>query len=505
MTLNKILYSVLIAGLVAGCSASCSKQDNSKPTPEKATETSKEDLIDKEKVYQLTTTADRAFDLHASAVDFSKKDNLSPYTITLNPAERFQEIDGFGAAITGSTAFNLMKMTKEDRQAFLEETFSPTKGYGYSYVRMSIGCSDFSLSEFTCCDTPGLENFVLSEEDRTYVIPILKEILAINPKLKIMGSPWTPPLWMKVGDIEKREPYKEWHGGHLNPKYYSTYGEYFVLWIQALAKEGITIHSITPQNEPLNPGNSASCVMPWEEQRDFVKEGLGPQLKKAGLKTKVYLFDHNYNYDGIASQQSYPLKVYADAEASSYVAGAAYHNYGGDKKELDRIHKAAPEKELIFTETSIGEWNKGRDLAHRLVDDMNQIGLGTVNNWCRGAIVWNLMLDSERSPYRPGGCSTCYGAVDIDSKDYKTITRNSHYYVMAHLASVVDPGAYRIGTTGYTASGLTYSAFQNPDGSLAFVASNSSSEARSITVATQDGHFTQSIPSNSVVSFKWKK
>lgn len=136
---------------------------------------------------------------------------------------------------------------------------------------------------------------------------------------------------------------------------------------------------------------------------------------------------------------------------------------------------------------------------------MNQIGLGTVNNWCRGAIVWNLMLDSERSPYRPGGCSTCYGAVDIDSKDYKTITRNSHYYVMAHLASVVDPGAYRIGTTGYTASGLTYSAFQNPDGSLAFVASNSGSEARSITVATQDGHFTQSIPSNSVVSFKWKK
>lgn len=149
----------------------------------------------------LTTTATKSYDLTPSAISFSKKDNMSPRTVKINPSVTYQPIDGFGAAITGSTAVNLLKMSAEDRAAFLKKTFSKTEGYGFSYIRVSIGCSDFSLSEYTCCDTKGIENFGLTSEETQYVIPVIKEILAINPDIKIMGSPWTAPLWMKVKDL----------------------------------------------------------------------------------------------------------------------------------------------------------------------------------------------------------------------------------------------------------------------------------------------------------------
>ena len=136
----------------------------------------------------------------------------------MDDRQHYQTMDGFGAAITYSTAYNLMKMTPADRHNFLEETYSLSKGWGYSYARISIGCSDFSSTEYTCCDTPGLENFRLHEDETKYVIPILKEILAINPQLKIIGSPWTCPRWMKVKDLETLEPYNSWTDGYIHPK-----------------------------------------------------------------------------------------------------------------------------------------------------------------------------------------------------------------------------------------------------------------------------------------------
>ncbi|WP_039989745.1 glycoside hydrolase family 30 protein [Sphingobacterium spiritivorum] len=449
------------------------------------------------------TTNNRSYDFQKEFKPFSTKFNMSPNTITLDPAVKFQTMDGFGAAITGSTCYNLMKMKKEDRTAFLKETFSDKEGMGMSYIRIAIGCSDFSLSEYTCWDTPGIENFGLQSEEKDYIIPVLKEILAINPDLKIIGSPWTSPRWMKVNNLTELKAYNSWTGGQLNPAHYQNYGTYFVKWLQAMAAQGIKVEAITPQNEPLNKGNSASLYMTWEEQKAFVKQALGPQLRAAGLQTKIYAFDHNYNYDNIASQNDYPVNIYKDQEAASYFAGAAYHNYGGNKSELLDIHQQRPDKELIFTETSIGTWNDGRNLSTRLMEDMQEVALGTVNNWSRAVIVWNLMLDTEKGPNREGGCQTCYGAVDINSANYKTITRNSHYYIIGHLSSVVKPGATRIGASGYTADGLLYSAFQNVDGSYAVVLLNNSNENRAITLNDSKNHFSYQVPAKSVVSYRW--
>lgn len=452
------------------------------------------------------TTADQSKDFSYEIIPFLEEspDNENKNLIALDSAVRFQQIDGFGAAITGSTCYNLLQMDKDERSAFLYETFSPNNKMGYSYVRVAIGCSDFSLSEYTCCDEKGIEHFALTDEETKYVIPVLKEIKQINPLLKIMGSPWTCPRWMKVEDPVSKKPYNLWTGGHLNPDYYDDYGTYFVKWIQAFEQAGLPVYSVTPQNEPLNRGNSASLFMGWKEQADFVKTSLGPKIKAAGLKTKIYAFDHNYDYDRIEDQQSYTIRLYEDAGVAPYLAGAAYHNYSGDKAELNRVHDAYPAKELVFTETSIGTWNDGRNLKKRLMEDMREVGLGTVNNWCRGVIVWNLMLDSERGPNREGGCQTCYGAVDIDKSDYKTITRNSHYYVIGHFSSVVKPGAYRIGSSGYKADGLVYSGFINPDNSYAFVVLNDADVNRNFILSDGETIFEVKLPPYSVASYRWE-
>lgn len=475
----------------------CSSNNNDSPAPEPPPPPAEGDVS----LYVTTTTLSK--DFVREAVDFAEGSNMAPTTIYLRPGEEYQTMDGFGSAITGSTSYNLLKMAQEDRTAFLKEVFSETEGAGQSYIRIAIGCSDFSLSEYSLCDEPGLENFALQSEERDYVIPVLKEILAINPNIKIIGSPWTPPKWMKVNNLTDRQPYDSWTGGRLNPDYYSDYAAYFVNWIQAMNEQGIPIHAVTPQNEPLNEGNSASLYMEWSEQQAFIREALGPQLQATGLEVKIYVFDHNYNYDDIGSQEDYPVRLYEDETAAAYVAGAAYHNYGGDKSELLDIHGQRPDKELIFTETSIGTWNNGRNLSARLLEDMREVALGTVNNWCRAVIVWNLMLDTDRGPNRDGGCQTCYGAVDIDKSNYKSIKRNSHYYIIGHLSAVVKPGAVRIGTSGFAEQGFTYAAFKNPDNSYAVVLMNENAKKRLITIDDGTNYFAYEVPAQSVVSYRW--
>nr|WP_321485540.1 glycoside hydrolase family 30 beta sandwich domain-containing protein [uncultured Draconibacterium sp.] len=493
-----IKFILLIALLCFGFGA-CSDDNNGeidepeKPEPETGDVT----------LYITTNT--RSQDFATRAVDFSDKSNMSPSTINLEPETQYQTMDGFGAAITGSTCYNLLQMTEDNREKFLKETFSPTDGMGYSYVRISIGCSDFSLSEYTCCDIEGIENFGLTSEETDYVIPILQEIQAINPELKILGSPWTSPRWMKVNNLIDLQSFNSWTSGQLNPAYYADYATYFVKWIQALREYGINIYSVTPQNEPLNRGNSASLYMGWEEQLDFVKNNLVPAFKAASLNTKIYLFDHNYNYDNMGVQNDYPVKIYNAGIDEDMVAGAAFHNYGGNKEELLDVHEKAPNRELIFTETSIGTWNNGQNLETRLIEDMREVALGTVNNWCKGVIVWNLMLDSDRGPNREGGCQTCYGAVDIDRANYSSITRNSHYYIIGHLSSVVKPGAVRIGTSGFSDAGFYYSAFENTDGTYAVVLLNSNSASKMITLDDGTNHFSYEVPAKSVISYQWKK
>lgn len=454
-----------------------------------------------------TTTGSGTQRLDASVSELFTTPNMAPTTIQIDPSQTYQTMDGFGFAITYSTCYNLMKMDAAARAKFLKETYSTTEGYGVSYARISIGCNDFSSREYTLCDEKGLEHFALQNDETQYVIPILKEILAINPDVKIIAAPWTCPKWMKVDNIETKQPHDQWVDGHLNPDMRADYAKYFVLFVKAMKEQGIDIYAVSPQNEPLNHANCASLYMPWQEEAPFVME-LAKAFTQNGINTKIYVFDHNYNYDNVADQEDYPVKMYdamgASFEGSELVVGAAYHDYGGSNSELTDIHNQAPDKELIFSESSIGTWNDGRNLSKRLIDDMKNVTLGTVNQWCKAVLVWNLMLDQNMGPNLDGGCQTCFGAVDI-STDYKTLSYNSHYYVISHMSSVVRPGAVRIGTTSrsISKSGVVYSAFQNPDGSYALVILNASDEDVNLTVSDGTKHFQVSVPAQGVVSTKW--
>jgi len=450
------------------------------------------------------TSANKSMLFVSIPLSFNTKPNMDiETTITMKPNELYQKIDGFGAAITGSTCYNLLKMSATNRSNLLKETFDPTTGMGYSYVRISIGCSDFSMDEYTCCDTPGIENFAIPFYDKRDLLPILKEILVINPNLKILASPWTCPRWMKVNDLTNLQPYNSWNGGQLNPLYYQDYATYFVKYIQAMKNEGINLESITIQNEPLNRGNSASLYMTWQEQAAFVKNALGPKFSEAGLTTKIIVFDHNYNYDNIPDQINYPVKMYADPDVAKYIDGAAYHAYGGDKSELLNVHNAYPSKNLYFTEMSIGSWNYTFD--GDLMWSMRELGIGCLNNFSKSVIVWNFMLDDNGAPNRPGGCTTCYGAIDISSSDYATLDKKSHYYVISHLAKAISTGSTRIGTSGYQTSGLYYTAVENLDGTYGMVLMNENDTSLKVTMADENHSFNYTIPAKSIVSCRWKK
>ena len=239
-----------------------------------------------------TTTGNGTQRLDISKAEVFTGNNMAPSTIIVDPAQQFQTMDGFGFAITYSSCYNLLKMKPEERTAFLKQTYSETEGYGVSYARISIGCNDFSSTEYSLCDEPGLDNFHLYSDETQYVIPVLKEILAINPKVKIIAAPWTCPKWMKVSDIDTKKPFDSWTDGHLNPDYRKDYAQYFVKFIAAMKQQGINIYAVSPQNEPLNKANCASLYMPWQEEAPFVAE-LASAFKKNGISTKIYLFDHN--------------------------------------------------------------------------------------------------------------------------------------------------------------------------------------------------------------------
>ncbi|MCI2081769.1 MAG: glucosylceramidase [Bacteroidales bacterium] len=486
------ITATLIVTAALFFSASSCKDNNN---PDNGGDGSDTTAVTASDVELYVTSSNKSFLFTKVDKNFNTKPNLSPYTIKVDKNTEYQKMKGFGAAITGSTAYNLLKMTEEDRSALLERIFDPDSGMGYSYIRISIGCSDFSLDEYTCCDKEGIDNFGLNKYDKRDLVPVLKEILAINPDIGIMASPWTAPRWMKVNNIADLTSYPYWTGGHVDPKYYDDYATYFVKFIEAMAAEGITITSISPQNEPLNAGNSASTVFTATEERDFIKV-LGPKLKDAGLNTEIWCYDHNYDVP------DYPLTIYADEEASKWVSGSAWHAYSGDVSTLYNIHAAYPDKGIYFTEQSIGSW--GYSFDGDLMWNMENCGLGVINYGGSASIMWNLLLDDNGGPYRPNGCSTCYGAIVVSSSNYKTLTYNSHYYTMGHLAKVIRPGAYRIASSGYTKDGLSYAAFLNPDGSYGFVAQNDNDEVTKIVVDDGIKSFSYSMPEKSIASFRWK-
>lgn len=445
-------------------------------------------------VVSYTVSSDSVNNLEPRYIKFdSEASQGAAATITLNGSDLKQEIDGFGFAITGSASYNLMKMEETMRNGFLTKIFSPQYGYGCSYIRVPIGCSDFSLSEYTCCDTQGINNFALTDEEKKYIIPVVKKILEINPDVKIISAPWTAPRWMKTVN--------SWTGGHLSTTYYQDYATYFVKWIQAFKSYGINITAVTPQNEPQNPGNSASMLMDWEEERDFIKNALGPKFKNAGITTQIFVFDHNYNYDNKLNGKHYPIEIYKDADAKKYITGAAYHNYGGNASTMTTVHDAYPDMQLLFTEWTAGTWSSGVGISE-VTSDVKNLVFDVVNNWGRGAMVWNLMLDSDRGPNRPTGCVTGNGAVDIEKSDYKTIHYRSFYYTMCLASVAARPGAHRITASG-SASGLNYVAFKNPDGGYGIVMTNTGDSEKKICVNDGTNRFAVTIPAKSATSCRW--
>lgn len=491
----KRIFLYTVTGLFALCSCACGgTEDPVKPEPQP-------EVFD---ATLWTTTFDKAKDFKKSGVAFGAAGTASPHTVRFT-GETFQTVDGFGLAVTQASCYNLLKMSASDRTALLKELFSPTEGAGSSLIRVCIGGSDFSMGEYTWCDEEGISNFAVHPSENQFLFPILDEIYKINPAVQIIGSPWSCPRWMKMDLAGEGNPFNSWISGRLNPKYYADYAQYFVMWVKEMERRGYKVMGVTLQNEPLNKGNSMSLYMPWEDQRDFLKV-VGPAFEKAGLKTQILLFDHNYNFDNKDGQKDYPLHIYADAEAAKYAAGSAWHNYYGHVSVLDRIHASAPDKGIWFTEASIGTWNYGKGFGAQFQEDFREIVLGTLKRYGKGVTLWNLMLDNEGKPFRPGGCYNCYGALSIDNRNYalKTVDRKSHWYDVIHPSAVIKPGAVRIGTEGYSPAGVTYLAFRNPDRSYGVLFLNESNSAQTFVFETDAHSVSINVPALAVVSATWK-
>ncbi|GAA4034971.1 hypothetical protein GCM10022409_19380 [Hymenobacter glaciei] len=336
MNYNSFIYLCLSAALLTG--AGCGKKggDTPDPTPPVVVTPTGPSQV----AFWLTNTDRTAlFAKQKNVLNFGTTSN--PYsTITLDTARTYQTMDGFGYALTGGSATVINRMSASSRADLLRELFATDSTWlGVSYLRLSIGASDLSDHVFTYDDVPGdvsLAQFSLAP-DRTDLIPVLKQILAINPNIKIMGSPWTAPSWMKSNNSSK--------GGTLLPQYYDAYARYFVKYIQQMAAEGITIDAVTLQNEPLYGGNEPSMLMDAAQQTNFIKNNVGPAFAAAGIRTKIIAYDHN------PDRTDFPLAVLGDATARAYAEGSAFHNYGGPLADaLTQVHNAYPSKGVYFTE-----------------------------------------------------------------------------------------------------------------------------------------------------------
>ena len=382
------------------------------------------------------TKADRSklFELQDQTVEFGFDRNERAAYIVVDPIRTYQTMEGFGFALTGGSAEHLIKMTPSARHEILQEMFNPVDGAGFSYIRLTVGSSDLNSFTFSYDDLEeGKEDFKLKKfslsQDLKDVVPVMQEILGINPNIPIMSSPWSAPVWMKEsGNIR---------GGKLRKDCYQVYAEYFVKYVQAMAKEGIHIDAITIQNEPLNSRNTPS--MPWDpaDQLEFVKNHLGPEFEKAGLDTDIIVFDHN------CDRPDYALAIYNDPEAAKYVAGSGYHHYRGDLSAMSYVYEARPDKKIYFTEQMVTE-RPGLDRID-IAAPVKRLIIGVTRNWSSNVILWNLAADPLNDPHTDnGGCSMCQGAITIDGDK---VTRNLAYYVIAHASKLVPPGSKRIFST----------------------------------------------------------
>ena len=419
------------------------------------------------------------------------KSTFGPITNTLpsiyvDDTKRFQTMDGFGYTLTGGSAQLLTRMNSTDRAQLLQELFATDQNnIGISYLRISIGASDLSDHVFTYDDLsasktdPTLSQFTLAEEQKE-LIPVLKQILKINSQIKILGSPWTPPSWMKTNGASK--------GGSLKPEFYDVYARYLVKYIQEMQKEGVQIDAITVQNEPLHPGNNPSLLMPQDEQAAFIKKSLGPIFTAAKVATKIIIYDHN------ADRPDYPISILNDPEARKYVDGSAFHLYGGNVEALRDVHEAHPDKNVYFTEQWIGApANFGGDLLWHV----KNLIIGASKNWAKTVLEWNLAADPNQKPFTDGGCTACLGAVTIS----ETVSRNPAYYIIAHASKFVRPGSVRIASNGTMS--LPNVAFKTPTGQTVLIVMNESDKPIEFNIRYKGKQSISALSAKTVATFVW--
>jgi glucosylceramidase len=438
------------------------------------------------------STADRRLKLAQQPdIDMSPRGSLSA-DVVIDVHKTYQTMTGFGAAMTDSSAWLLQnKLNVLQRGALLQELYGPPPGLNLNMMRLTIGASDFSLQPYSLDDVPSgqtdpdLLHFNVAP-NLINVIPTVREVLSINPRLLIVASSWSAPAWMKTNE--------NLIGGELLEQYEDAYANYLVRYIDTFRGYGIPIFALTLQNEPaFQPLTYPGMEVPADTRARIIAQYLGPKLATRRPKTLILEWDHNW------SQPEQPLAVLANADAARYIDGVAWHCYQGSPYAQGRVHRAYPQKDVYMTECSGGDW--ASSVNGELLWFSRNLLVASIRQWARGAIYWNLALDENHGPHF-GGCDACKGVVLIDAKTGQ-VSRNDEYYAIAHFSRFVLPGAIRVGSTE-TDKGIDNVAFQNvSDGSIVLVLVNSNTDARNVSVAEGQTRFEYTMLPQSVATFVW--
>jgi glucosylceramidase len=414
-------------------------------------------------------------------------DSQSPVsaTITIDKNKKYQKILGFGGAFTDATCYTFNKMPAEARQKLFQEMFSPDQ-LGLNVCRTCMGSSDYSTRVYSYDDgevDPELKRFSIAL-DREYIVPMLKQALKTNPNLFLFSTPWSPPGWMKSS--------KSMLGGNMRREYMHAYAEYFVKFIRAYEADGVPIRAVTVQNEvdTDQDGRMPACSWPQEYEADFTAFQLGPTLRRADLKTQIWLIDHNYNLWGRAIGE---LEV---PDVRKYASGIAWHGYMGDPGNMTRVHDAFPDINTYWTEG--GPDYTARDYSTDWTR-WSQSFTGIFRNWSRSVTAWNLALDEVGKPNL--GPFPCGGVVTVNSQTHD-VTRSGQYYALAQFSKFVKRDAVRIDSQGELEK-ISHVAFQNPDGKYVLVVSNAG-DGKSIQIKFDDKVVDCQLDPNSVTTYTWQ-
>jgi glucosylceramidase len=404
--------------------------------------------------------------------------------ILLDPDRKYQEILGFGGAFTDAACYMFNQLPALAREELFHDMFHPSQ-LNLNVCRTCIGSSDYSTKVYSYDEgepDPQLQRFSI-EQDREYVLPMLRQARQVNPELFLFSSPWSPPGWMKSSNSML--------GGAIWRRYLKNYAQYFVKFLQAYAAEGVPVQAVTPQNEvdTDQDGRMPACIWPQEYEIEFVRDHLGPALQSSGLATKIWILDHNYNLWGRA------ICELDDPGLRKFCNAIAWHGYVGGPEMINKVRDAYPAVDMHWTEggpdyTSpdyLTDWAK-----------WGHIFTATLRNWCRSITAWNLALDEQGRPNI--GPFPCGGVVTIHSQT-KEIKRSGQFWGMAHFSRFVRRGARRIDSQ-CASSDLDHVAFQNADGQYVVVVTNPG-PARSASLRLGKSQAEVSLEPDSLNTFSW--